>query len=153
MNRPNKLNIYSVKGGRPSSYSRRGITAAAGCLIVAVILLSKRILQQPSTSSSSEIHESKCWLKQAINSGECQLFSHRSYYNAQTDDCRTALEQLKSIGVNHLDLDLVLTENNNNNNNNNNNGVEANGLIVAHPMEYKEQPKHTLHAVILHSMK
>jgi len=43
--------------------------------------------------------------------------------------------------VNHLDLDLVLTENNNNNNNNNNNGVEANGLIVAHPMEYKRTTK------------
>eukprot|EP00985_Skeletonema_marinoi_P004703 scaffold2038_cov85-Skeletonema_marinoi.AAC.1 len=105
MKRPNRLNIYSVKGGRPSSYSRRCIIAAA-CLIVVIILLSKRILQHPSTSSSSEIHESKCWLKQAINSGECQLFSHRSYYNAQTDDCRSALEQLKSIGVNHLDLDL-----------------------------------------------
>eukprot|EP00984_Skeletonema_dohrnii_P016339 scaffold7239_cov123-Skeletonema_dohrnii-CCMP3373.AAC.1 len=134
MNRRNRLNIYAVKGGRPSSYSRRCRIAAAGCFVAVIILLSKRIFLQPSTSSSSEIHDSKCRLKQAINSGEFQLFSHRSYYNAKSDDCRNALEHLKSIGVNHLDLDLVLTNNNNNN-------VESNSLIVAHPMEYKRTTK------------
>eukprot|EP00985_Skeletonema_marinoi_P031994 scaffold37977_cov195-Skeletonema_marinoi.AAC.2 len=134
MNRRNRLNIYSAKGSSPSSYSRRGIIASACCFVAVIILLSKRVIEQPSTSSSSEIHDSKCRLKQAINSGECQLFSHRSYYSAKSDDCRTALEQLKSIGVNHLDLDLVLTDNNNNN-------VESNRLIVAHPMEYKRTTK------------
>ena len=143
MNRPNRLNIYSAKGNHLSSSSSQRqrwciIIAAAGCLI----LILHRILQQLSSSSTNntEIHETKCRLKQAIHSGECQLFSHRSYYNGQTEDCQTALEQLKLIGVHHLDLDLVLSTADNNNNKDGFVFTNDN-LIVAHPMEYKHTTK------------
>ena len=139
MSRPNRLNIYSAKGNHLSSSSsqrRWCIIIAAGCLI----LIFHRILHQLSSSSTNntEIHEAKCRLKQAIRSGECQLFSHRSYYNGQTEDCQTALEQLKRIGVHHLDLDLVLSTATADNNDNKD-GIASNNdnLIVAHPMEYK----------------
>lgn len=137
-NRSNRLNIYSDKGSTLATSSRRRI-ALAGCFIISFILLFKRVIDHlPSSSSSNnEIRKNKCRLKQAINSGECQLFSHRSYYNAQKDNCQTALEHLKRIGVNHIDLDLVLTDNNNNNYD----GIAPNSLIIAHPMEYKRTTK------------
>mmetsp|Transcript_3862 Transcript_3862/g.6441 ORF Transcript_3862/g.6441 Transcript_3862/m.6441 type:complete len:329 (-) Transcript_3862:471-1457(-) len=132
MNRPNRWNIYSAKGNLPSSTRRRCIIAASCCFsIFLILLIFNRILQQLSLTSSNEIREKKCRLKQAIQSGECQLFSHRSYYNAKTDDCRNAMEQLKRIGVHHLDLDLVLTTTDKDD------GIASNTLIVAHPMEYK----------------
>ena len=135
----NRLNIYSAKGGGSpfSSSSRRWgtIIIAAACFIFVLVILSRRVLlhllHQPSSPPRSDIHESKCWLKQAINSGECQLFSHRSYYDSQSDSCRSALEQLKNIGVNHLDLDLVLAPDE----------ETTPRLIVAHPMEYKRITK------------
>lgn len=141
----NILNIYSDKGSNLSTSSRRRITLVS-CFVLAFILLFNRIFDHLSSSSSSsskiDLHEHKCRLKQAISSGECQLFSHRSYYNAQTQDCQTALKHLKRIGVNHIDLDLVLTDTNNNNNIiDNDHSAPNNSLIVAHPMEYKHTTK------------
>lgn len=84
------------------------------------------------SSSSSRKH--RCWLKHALKSGEFKLFSHRSYHdNTQSEQptCHDSLSQLKSIGVNHLDLDLVLDERH-----------ETHQLVVAHPMEFKRQSDH-----------
>ena len=80
---------------------------------------------------------SKCWIKQAIHSGDIKLFSHRSYFDnteRKKPTCHESLSSLASIGVNHLDLDLVLAEHKENESD-----LHWHKIVVAHPMEFKQQ--------------
>ncbi|KAL7527507.1 hypothetical protein ACHAWF_002203 [Thalassiosira exigua] len=78
-------------------------------------------------------NDPRCWLKGGLQSGELHLFSHRSYYDntaseQPTPTCHSSLAALKELGVNSLDLDLVLDERGG-----------TNQLLVAHPMEFKRK--------------
>mmetsp|Transcript_16344 Transcript_16344/g.24428 ORF Transcript_16344/g.24428 Transcript_16344/m.24428 type:complete len:410 (+) Transcript_16344:221-1450(+) len=109
-----------------------------------------------STTTSININDddatNKCWIKKAIQSKKLKLFSHRSFGNASLTTsqptCKESLLQLKSIGVNHFDLDLVLGNISIREKDDASRSVvleleqEKNSdrvsiLIVAHPMEYK----------------
>lgn len=88
--------------------------------------------------STSEMEmKNKCWLKSAFLSRKFIVYSHRSYFDytaVQQPSCEVSLSQLKAIGVNHLDLDIVIHAHR----------VEnyTPRLIVAHPMEYKHTSNH-----------
>ena len=62
--------------------------------------------------STSEMEmKNKCWLKSAFLSRKFFVYSHRSYFDytaVQQPSCEVSLSQLKEIGVNHLDLDIVI---------------------------------------------
>lgn len=86
------------------------------------------IIKAQSTTALKNIN--RCWMKHAFESGEFTLYSHRSYADStsqQQPSCEESLLELKNIGVNHLDLDLVLES-----------MTEHPRLIVGHPMEYKQ---------------
>lgn len=91
--------------------------------------------QSTKTKTGTLDGKHRCWLRHALESGEFQLFSHRSYCdNAQSEQptCRESLLQLLDVGVSRLDLDLVLDDRN----------ATRPKLVVAHPMEYKRQSKY-----------
>ena len=85
-------------------------------------------------SISHKTQTKECWLREAFYRGDFDIFSHRSFVsgnNAPDTTCRDALNQLKNIGVNHLDLDLVLDE------------ILGNSrIVVSHPMEFKKESKY-----------
>ncbi len=73
----------------------------------------------------------ECWLTQAFEKGDFILYSHRSFVSSaesQQPTCKEALSKLHDIGVNHIDLDLVLSYNN-----------ENPTIYVSHPMEFKKE--------------
>lgn len=78
----------------------------------------------------------ECWLKDAFNSGDFVVYSHRSFVFSSSDQdtiqpsCKAALSMLKDKGVNHLDLDLVLDEGKDN---------KSAKVVVSHPMEFKRE--------------
>ncbi len=102
-------------------------------IVVGVLLISmKDKLTSHDLVGSNEAQRrvGRCWLKHAFKSGEFNLYSHRSYADSTQSEqptCEESLTQLKSMGVNHLDLDLVLNES----------SASAPYLVVGHPMEYK----------------
>jgi len=90
---------------------------------------------------SSQKSSPECLLKEAYESGDFTLYSHRSFYDINDPEstntefksqekivkaCTNSLEALKAINVNHLDIDLVLDE-------------DSNEIIVSHPMEFKRE--------------
>lgn len=130
-------NIYSANTQNKGPWHRLKSPATVSlCCFTIIVVLGIPRLFWPSkagislgSSSSSLTH--RCWLKHALESGEFKLFSHRSYHdNTQSEQptCHDSLSQLKEIGVDHIDLDLVLDERNGNKR-----------IIVAHPMEFKHQ--------------
>ena len=80
-------------------------------------------ITQPITQAQQE-----CWLKDAFHHRDFVLYSHRSFVSGsdgpQPTSCKDALAQLKSMGVNHLDLDVVLDQSDS----------KTPTLIVPHPM-------------------
>ena len=141
----NTLNIYSATASSSPWWRIKPKRFVPISCFFFFILTTKRLLR---SSIAYDVREGnfarpssrndQCWLKRAIKSGECALFSHRSYYdNTQSEQpsCHDALVQLKGIGVNHLDLDLVLDEQH---------SIKSSEseaeprLVVAHPMEFKQ---------------
>ncbi|KAL9180836.1 hypothetical protein ACHAXT_011289 [Thalassiosira profunda] len=118
-------------GHRPPS--RRSLVLALCCVTMAILGI-QRLLASPSGHTpklAGSKNDPRCWLKRALQSGEFHLFSHRSYYDntsEQPPTCHNSLAALKELGVNSLDLDLVLDERDG-----------RNQLLVAHPMEFKQQ--------------
>ena len=113
--------------------TRSLIIRAISCVAVIAfclprVLSSSRRRRGDAPAAASNEHN--CWLKRALAAGDFHLFSHRSYHDSALPDdqqptCREALARLRDIGVNHLDLDVVL---------------DAQGqLIVAHPLEFKHE--------------
>lgn len=92
--------------------------------------------------TSTNISETdKCWLRHAIKNREFKLFSHRSYFDntqEQQPSCHDSLLQLKTMGVNHIDLDLILAERSESEVNSSSN-PHRHKLVVAHPMEFKHE--------------
>jgi hypothetical protein len=122
----------------PFSSSSRGriILISVCCLLFTAPYLfrskshGKSQLVGSTAAFASMQMQNRCWLKRAFESGDFHLFSHRSYADStqpEQPSCEDSLLELKSIGVNHLDLDLVLDESS---------GTSPR-LIVGHPMEYK----------------
>ena len=136
-------------------YSTYNITIPA----TATLLSSKSTDSTSSiTGSSNSINDdenNKCWIKKAIQTKTLKLFSHRSFGNASLTTqptCEESLLQLKRIGVNHFDVDLVLgnlvreddasnlvhVQDKNSIVHSTQEGRQR-VLIVAHPMEYKHE--------------
>lgn len=84
-------------------------------------------------NTNDEIDTKKCWLQDAFTKGDFIVYSHRSFVSLSDKEnkpsCDFALQQLKDIGVNHLDLDLVYDE-------------DTQTLFVAHPMEFKKESEY-----------
>mmetsp|Transcript_28523 Transcript_28523/g.60435 ORF Transcript_28523/g.60435 Transcript_28523/m.60435 type:complete len:340 (+) Transcript_28523:172-1191(+) len=135
------LNRYSSISQHTSSWG-----TAVKCLypIFAVSLVAILFIQKTTTQTDIAFgtainvqasHESRCWLKYAAKSGIFLIFSHRSYVDNTQElqpSCEESLMQLKGIGVNHIDLDLVLDERN----------ESDPRLIVAHPLEFKRKSEY-----------
>ena len=85
--------------------------------------------------NKNKAETARCWMKDAFRSKEFILFSHRSFADdthLQQPSCEDSLLELKQLGVNHLDLDLVLDIDSSTN---------IRRLMVGHPMEYKHITK------------
>ena len=138
----NALNVHSTAARYNSLLSKRSIILSVCCLAIVLYEIPRllfggingQILRGELISASIKKRKrNRCWLKTAMASGELKLFSHRS--NTQSTDqptsCHDALVKLKEMNVNHLDLDLVLDTRHG-----------AKKLVVAHPMEYKQQSRY-----------
>lgn len=95
-----------------------------------------RSMDTSTEITSYTLAENQCWLKQAHKKGEFVIFSHRTYVNSalpqqQQPSCHDALQQLKNLGIHHIDIDLVLDE-----------AQFPPRLVVAHPMEYNKLSKY-----------
>ena len=93
------------------------------CLVPLLVILSLSRATTPITSKQ------KCWLKDAFERGDFVIYSHRSFFydnDRPQPSCTDALSQLKQIGVNHLDLDLVFDK-------------STDTIVVSHPMEFKRE--------------
>ena len=88
----------------------------------------------------------RCRLARALSAGEFRVFSHRAFHDSGQSaqpSCRDSLERLRSVGVTHLDLDLVLGPEPDDDEADRYRWVfdedADNELLVAHPMEYKRE--------------
>lgn len=136
----NALNIYSTAATKTEYRHRPTFCCVAIILFfgpLSLFLSSAReqkndvFITKGHLVGSNRQARHQCWLKHAMKAGKFRLFSHRSYHdNTQSKQptCFESLSNLKAIGVNHLDLDLVLNDNEQ--------------LVVAHPMEFKHQSKY-----------
>mmetsp|Transcript_3119 Transcript_3119/g.4159 ORF Transcript_3119/g.4159 Transcript_3119/m.4159 type:complete len:334 (-) Transcript_3119:247-1248(-) len=114
-------------------------------LTTAITILSiSKIFKNTTIFENARVHDvvpvggensSQCLLKDAYHEGSFHIFSHRSFFNGndQTLSCQDALKELRDIGVNHLDVDLVLEVKQIRKS-----SSTSKRLIVAHPMEYKQ---------------
>ena len=102
-------------------------SATMGILIVFYYKTTKYMVKK-----QNDLTNYRCWLKNALFTKKLTLFSHRSFIDAKAShqpSCREALLQLKKIDVNHLDIDLILSQD----------AIQKQKLIVAHPTEYKHE--------------
>ncbi|KAL7463556.1 hypothetical protein ACHAXS_003916 [Conticribra weissflogii] len=139
----NYLNRYSSLSRQKALWGTNWkclfLTFAVSLVVILFIqMINTQIDDGPAVSIGEKLpasEQSRCWLKHATKSGIFFIFSHRSYIDNTEElqpSCEESLMQLKRIGVNHIDLDLVLDERNKSNPH----------LIVAHPMEFKMNSKY-----------
>ena len=142
-NRNNTLNIYSQKNEYRLITKSKIVIC---CFAIGLLFYTshhdgertqRAASQEGKHDDTHNIQMHKCWLKRALTLGKFHIFSHRSYFdNTQSmqPTCQEALEQLKSIGVNHLDLDLVLADKDPTTDD-----PHMHKIVVAHPMEFKHE--------------
>ena len=135
----NSLNRYSPLSQRNcwNSLTKRIVSVSLISIVIisitSLVLPDKVVGGDASSIRSLESQKSRCWMKRALKSGDFVIFSHRSYHdNTQSNQpsCEESLSRLKKIGVNHMDLDLVMDEHATD-------AVAKPRLLVAHPMEFK----------------
>mmetsp|Transcript_3768 Transcript_3768/g.5628 ORF Transcript_3768/g.5628 Transcript_3768/m.5628 type:complete len:350 (-) Transcript_3768:40-1089(-) len=140
--RPNRLSLrkgaVQFLSHQQRRVRKRSIFSAFASIAVLYFVwtVTEKVFFIEESSSSSE-----CWLQHAFHSGSFHIFSHRSFFDKEKNaikalsetsitTCKEALIKLKSIKVNHIDIDVVLDIDKTGNKNH--------SLKVAHPVEFKQ---------------
>ncbi|EJK47891.1 hypothetical protein THAOC_33359 [Thalassiosira oceanica] len=146
--RPRVVNAYSAQWPPPRRLAQLTTRSAIllTCMAVIVLFGSSHLFLAPpshrgsrarlgSSAAASNGVGHRCRLARAFSAGEFRVFSHRTFHDdgqSVQPACRDSLERLRSIGVTHLDLDLVLAEEEKD-------AGREGVLVVAHPMEWKRE--------------